>query len=168
LETNPRPTLDPMVMQYLGVHEVNGAPTIRLCAAEASIPWQPGGAVEYKFESSTGACQGPASGWQPSPAFDATPVIEGTLYAYHVKARNAANPTAETSWSETDTISTIIGDLGGDGTVDFSDYAFFALRWLDMSCSDSDSWCGKTDLDKSGDVDWLDLKIFTEHWLEEY
>ena len=165
LESNPRPSPDPMAVEYIGAHEVNEVPTIRLCAHETSIPGQPAGAVEYMFESPTGAFPGLSSGWQSSSAFDAAPVVEGTLYAYHVKARNAANPAAETSWSETATIWTIIGDLDGDRAVNFCDYAFFALRWLDMSCSDSDSWCGKADLDKSGDVNLSDLKIFAGHWL---
>lgn len=56
-------------------------------------------------------------------------------------------------------------NFDGIGTVDFRDYAIFALHWLDTGCNDP-TWCGKTDLDKSGDVNWPDLKIFTDHWLE--
>ena len=56
-------------------------------------------------------------------------------------------------------------NLDGKGTVDFRDYAIFALRWLDTGCVDP-TWCGKADLDKSGDVNLPDLKIFAGHWLE--
>ena len=58
-----------------------------------------------------------------------------------------------------------LANFDGIGTVDFRDYGIFALRWLDVGCGDP-NWCGKTDLDKSGDVNWPDLKIFTDHWLE--
>jgi hypothetical protein len=58
-----------------------------------------------------------------------------------------------------------VADFNGDGAVNFRDYAMFALHWLDVSCGDP-NWCGKTDLDKSGDVSWSDLKIFTDRWLE--
>ena len=56
-------------------------------------------------------------------------------------------------------------NLDGIGTVDFRDYAIFGLHWLDTGCVEP-TWCGKTDLDKSTDVNWPDLKIFTDHWLE--
>ncbi len=56
-------------------------------------------------------------------------------------------------------------NLDGKGSVDFRDYAIFALHWLDTGCVDP-SWCGKADLDKSTDVNWPDVKIFSDHWLE--
>ena len=58
-----------------------------------------------------------------------------------------------------------LANLDGQGTVDFRDFAIFALHWLDTGCNDP-SWCGKADLNKTGEVDWPDLKIFSDHWLE--
>jgi hypothetical protein len=49
--------------------------------------------------------------------------------------------------------------------VEGSDYAFFAGHWGDTGCSASND-CDRTDLDFSGTVDWPDLKILCQHWLE--
>jgi len=47
----------------------------------------------------------------------------------------------------------------------FADYAVFADRWMDQSCTHA-SWCNGADLNKSGNVNLPDLKIFAGHWLE--
>jgi hypothetical protein len=49
--------------------------------------------------------------------------------------------------------------------VDFVDYSFFAGHWQDVNCGDANE-CDRTDLDFSKMVDWKDLKIFCQHWLE--
>jgi len=49
--------------------------------------------------------------------------------------------------------------------VDFLDFAFFANRWLDSNCGGVND-CEGTDLDFSDQVDWADLQIFCDHWLE--
>lgn len=49
--------------------------------------------------------------------------------------------------------------------VDLVDYSYFADHWLDTNCADSND-CNGTDLDFSGTVDWGDLKIFCDHWLQ--
>jgi len=48
--------------------------------------------------------------------------------------------------------------------VDFADYVFFANRWGDTNCGDSND-CDGCDLDFSDTVDAKDLKIFLDHWL---
>ena len=50
--------------------------------------------------------------------------------------------------------------------VDFIDFAFFASHWRDEMCNPANSSCQGTDLDNSGSVDFNDLKIFTDNWLE--
>lgn len=55
-------------------------------------------------------------------------------------------------------------DMLLDG-VDFTDYAVFASYWVDHNCVEPD-WCEGADLNKSGEVDIFDLKVFTENWLE--
>ncbi|MHC4800115.1 MAG: esterase/lipase family protein, partial [Planctomycetota bacterium] len=47
----------------------------------------------------------------------------------------------------------------------FADYAVFADRWMDQSCTHA-SWCNGADLNKSGEVDIFDLGNLAEHWLE--
>ena len=58
------------------------------------------------------------------------------------------------------------GELAVPPGVGFTDYAELAGRWLNQEC-----WlkhnCHGADLDFSGTVNWTDLKIFTDHWLEQ-
>lgn len=49
--------------------------------------------------------------------------------------------------------------------VNFIDYTFFAKRWMDTNCGDSND-CDGCDLDFSDTVDANDLQIFCSHWLE--
>ncbi|MHC4619712.1 MAG: GLUG motif-containing protein [Planctomycetota bacterium] len=56
-------------------------------------------------------------------------------------------------------------NLTGWYEVDFLDYAFFAERWGQKNCPLSND-CDGTDLDFSGAIDWRDLKILCDHWLE--
>jgi hypothetical protein len=59
------------------------------------------------------------------------------------------------------------GDFLCPDGVDLSDYAFFADRWLHSNCAASND-CDGTDLDFSGAIDWRDLKILCDHWLEGF
>ena len=59
----------------------------------------------------------------------------------------------------------IPGDLLCPDGVDLSDYSFFADHWRDENCGLTNH-CDKTDLDFSGAIDWRDLNILCDHWLE--
>ncbi|MHC4467508.1 MAG: hypothetical protein ACYSYW_13305 [Planctomycetota bacterium] len=48
--------------------------------------------------------------------------------------------------------------------VDFVEYSRFALGWGDIDCGEP-SWCGGTDMNRSGSVDVNDLIILTDRWL---
>ena len=50
--------------------------------------------------------------------------------------------------------------------VDFIDFAFFASHWLDSRCNTGNYFCEGTDVDQSGLVDFKDLEIFCDLWLE--
>ena len=50
--------------------------------------------------------------------------------------------------------------------VDFIDFAFFAAHWHMQGCNASNFYCEGTDVNHSGVVDFLDLEIFTDRWLE--
>jgi hypothetical protein len=54
-----------------------------------------------------------------------------------------------------------IADLDENMLVDFTDYAAFANQWL----SEGTGLPG--DFDDSGQVNWLDLKVFVDNWLWE-
>ena len=49
--------------------------------------------------------------------------------------------------------------------VSFIDFAFFASHWLLDNCNASNYYCEGTDLDRSGIVDFLDLEVFADNWL---
>lgn len=56
------------------------------------------------------------------------------------------------------------GDFLCPDGANFVDYSFFANHWRDTDCGVND--CDRTDLDFSDAVDWKDLKIFCDYWLE--
>jgi hypothetical protein len=63
-------------------------------------------------------------------------------------------------------VDTYLGDLNLDGVVDFRDFAILALAW--MSQSGQTNWNPACDISEPKDniVDWNDLSVFTEDWLE--
>jgi hypothetical protein len=59
-------------------------------------------------------------------------------------------------------------DLNDDCGVDFVDFSLFAQHWREDGCTEPD-WCGGADLTKdepNGIVNILDLKVFSERWLQ--
>ena len=59
----------------------------------------------------------------------------------------------------------VTGDFVCPDGVNFIDYSHLAGHWQDSNCGDAND-CDRTDVDFSGTVDWGDLKIFCDHWLE--
>lgn len=58
------------------------------------------------------------------------------------------------------------GDFQCPDGVDFIDFAFFAAHWHLQGCNVSNSFCEGTDVNHSGAVDFTDLEIFANRWLE--
>jgi len=54
-----------------------------------------------------------------------------------------------------------LGDINGDGDVDFTDFALFADYWSQTDCAQ----CGGADFTGDGQVDIDDLGRFTANWL---
>ena len=52
-------------------------------------------------------------------------------------------------------------------TVEFDDFARFALSWLDSACDPFNHYCGGADLDRLGDTDFGDLAGFAGLWLQD-
>jgi len=50
--------------------------------------------------------------------------------------------------------------------VDFRHFARFAGHWLETDCNDLNNWCGGADLDHINDVDFADLDLFVDEWLD--
>ena len=57
-------------------------------------------------------------------------------------------------------------DLTYDTKVDLYDFTTFAKQWMENKCNNP-NWCDGADIDHSGEVDFFDLGILTEHWLED-
>lgn len=61
----------------------------------------------------------------------------------------------------------LVLDLDGDGVVNFVDFAILVFYWDDYECLWPD-WCEGSDADESGIVDYDDLLLLCERWLDEY
>ena len=57
-------------------------------------------------------------------------------------------------------------NFDGSGLVNFADFAMFAAKWLDIDCDCHGSCCDGTDLNSDEIVDFDDLEIFVDSWLE--
>jgi peptidyl-prolyl cis-trans isomerase A (cyclophilin A) len=55
--------------------------------------------------------------------------------------------------------------INSDSKVNFKDFAFFALQWLDSDCNSANNFCQQRDLDYNGSVNIDDLAIFVNNWL---
>jgi len=60
-----------------------------------------------------------------------------------------------------DEVYPIAGDFEPDEDVDMVDFVFFATYWLETGCG----MCGGADLTGDGNVNFYDLKEFTDKWL---
>jgi hypothetical protein len=58
----------------------------------------------------------------------------------------------------------IPADLDLENDVDLTDYTLFSQKWGETDCNEPD-WCGRSDIDQSGDVGWTDVDILAENWL---
>jgi hypothetical protein len=58
-------------------------------------------------------------------------------------------------------------DFNNDTKVDFCDYAILASYWQATDCNEPCGWCEGADLDIDGSVDFNDLRLFCEYWLEK-
>jgi hypothetical protein len=61
-------------------------------------------------------------------------------------------------------INVVKSDFNQYNFVDLLDFAILANHWLD-TCSEPD-WCEGSDIDQNGVVNFNDLRIFVEYWLE--
>jgi hypothetical protein len=49
--------------------------------------------------------------------------------------------------------------------VDMRQFVRFAEHWLETGCDADNDWCGGADLDRLGNVDGIDLRLFVDEWL---
>jgi hypothetical protein len=52
-------------------------------------------------------------------------------------------------------------------TVDFQHFAEFAQWWCVPDCNEGNNWCGGADLNQLDGVDFVDLGMLTDDWLDE-
>jgi hypothetical protein len=56
-------------------------------------------------------------------------------------------------------------DFNDDGIVNFKDFVLLGSNWRRTDCQTQEN-CSGTDLDEDGNVDFDDLKLFADFWLE--
>jgi hypothetical protein len=57
------------------------------------------------------------------------------------------------------------GDFLCPDGVNFIDYSYFTGHWAEDNCGASND-CDRTDFDFSGNIDYKDLKVLLDKWLE--
>lgn len=55
--------------------------------------------------------------------------------------------------------------LTEDCSTELVELALFAAQWCDSYCDPADNWCGYSDLNHDGNVDLIDVAIFSGLWL---
>ena len=58
----------------------------------------------------------------------------------------------------------IPGDLDLNNSVQLTDFGTFAQHWQQTSCTEPE-YCGRADINKTGEVDWSDLCVLAYNWL---
>ncbi len=128
--------------------------------------------VAYDQPASTSnheACCGTStpSGPCPPEQVDLSDYIGNLVAGYNVLAVQVHNQSPSSSdFIFNPELSSIIapwpGDFEPDADVDFVDFAYFVLRWLETECGT----CGRADLTGDGNVNWEDLQEFCDNWLK--
>ncbi|MCX5638793.1 MAG: putative Ig domain-containing protein, partial [Planctomycetota bacterium] len=117
----------------------------------------------YRCESELGT-KTAVTGWTDSLSFVDSNVEWGHAYYYWVTAAADNNGTGESEFGGPAIGAIANPDITLDGKVDFRDFAKFS-EFLFEFCSEP-GWCEGADLDWSGYVDFEDLQLMAEHWLE--
>jgi hypothetical protein len=111
---------------------------------------------------------------------DATPVTDSTIgpldtsWAFNIGRIKSAVPGPayrhfpgtlddvriyDRALSEEEIQSEVIG-----GYIDWIDVAAFADRWLEDGCLDANDWCGRADINRDEDVDFVDFACLAQYW----
>jgi len=59
-----------------------------------------------------------------------------------------------------------VGDFRCPDGVDMIDFVWFAQQWKQNNCGPANYFCDGMDINRSGSVDFYDLALFADHWLE--
>ena len=60
-------------------------------------------------------------------------------------------------------------DINADGFVDFADFAVMASNWFSQDCSPEQGYCQNCDMyPYDGSVNFFDLDILMEYWLDDF
>ncbi len=112
--------------------------------------------------------------------------IDGVEGIYYATCPFVLDPNSETGWAQADANCLVdsddfelqngpvgvdeginhyvASDINRNFYVDFRDYARFAARWLDTGCAEP-LWCTGADIDRSSEIDNLDIAIIGDEWL---
>lgn len=59
-------------------------------------------------------------------------------------------------------------DIWPDYKIEHYDLADLMARWLDSSCNPENNYCDRTDINRDGIVDFMDLSLLSSHWQQSY
>ena len=128
----------------------------------------------FDFNETGGGAGGEDSGWQESPTYTDYGLSPETKYTYRVKARDLSPNLNETSWSSSESATTLEpvmtcppGDLTGDCDVDIWDLRLFAMQWLDEpGCIGHPVDCADLDQEDDG-IGFDDYDVLAGDWQKE-
>ena len=83
---------------------------------------------------------------------------------YYVKIEESGNNAVIPEYFISVLAKMLNPDIQADGVVNFEDYAYIALWWLDSTCAPPDN-CQNADIDNDGSVNYNDLGILASEWL---
>ena len=94
----------------------------------------------------------------PAPTLDC-----GKTYYWQVIAKSNCSQKSSPVWVFS---TALAGDYDNDCDVDLLDFAVLASWWQNQGCNSTNNYCSGQDIDKLGSVDFDDLLILLNHWME--
>jgi len=99
-----------------------------------------------------------------SPSYQLTDLEPATSYRWMIVATDGQAVAEGPTWVFTTDVS---ADINRDGKINLLDYSLLNKNWQVADCNEVNDWCEKADIDKSSVVDFSDLLIIAENWLDD-
>jgi len=96
-------------------------------------------------------------------SYQLTDLEPATSYRWMIVATDGQAVSEGPTWTFTTDVS---ADINRDRKVNLTDYAVLAGKWASIDCNETNNWCEKADIDRSGVVDFNDLFVMAQNWLE--
>ena len=119
---------------------------------------------------------GPSSRLQGSPSADDWPVLAANVITLDIPSNPHGDDDGDGytnleewlhAYAAEVEVATLNSDINNDGKINIEDFAVLAAWWDDDGGCVEPGWCGGSDFDMSGTVDFSDLAYFVENWLRQ-